>query len=189
MQRRKFIAGLGSLAAAGAAGIGTGAFTSTEANRSMYISRASDSKAFLKLTAGDGPNGAFVYDYGDDLEVDISGDDWTGVSGEGVNSMAVTQFDHVFKIANQGTQEVEVAIDDSDISKPDRLSFYYGTDTSNDLESWGNVTLGIGDTVHVGMEVDTTEMYSDSGGGVKEIIGDTGNVKIKAEATNPGQNS
>jgi hypothetical protein len=189
MQRRKFIAGLGSLAAAGAAGIGTGAFTSTEVNRSMYISRAEDSQAFLKLAACDSPNGAFVYDYGDDLEVDISGDDWTGVSGEGVNTMAVTQFDHVFKIANQGTQEVEVAIEDSGISMPDRLTFYWGTDTSNDLESWGNVTLGIGESIHVGMEVDTTGMYSDSGGGVKEIIGNTGNVKIKAEATNPGPNT
>jgi hypothetical protein len=183
VKRRKMLLGLGSLAAGGAAAMGTGAFTSTEANRSMYISRADDSQAFLQLTACTGPNGDFVYDYGDDLEVDISGDDWTGVTGEGVNSMAITQFDCVFKIANQGTQEVEVAIDDSNISMPDRLTFYQGSDPSSDLESWGNVTLGIGDAVHVGMEVDTTEMYSDSGGGVEQIIGNTGNVRIKAEAT------
>jgi len=109
MQRRKFIAGLGSLTAAGAAGIGTGAFTSVSANRGVSVTTAGDESAFLGLEAGDLP-----YVTGTDdgqMEIDLTE---TAVGGQGVNMDAVTTIgdpnnpadEHAFKIVNQGTQSL-----------------------------------------------------------------------------------
>jgi len=47
--RRKFIAGLGALATGSAAAVGTGAFTSVSAERSVTIDTADDAYAFLRL--------------------------------------------------------------------------------------------------------------------------------------------
>ena len=109
MQRRKFIAGLGSLTAAGAAGIGTGAFTSVSADRNISVATAGDESAFLGLEAGDHP-----YVTGTDggqMEIDLTE---TEAGGEGVNMNAVTtignsgeyETKYAFKITNQGTQPV-----------------------------------------------------------------------------------
>jgi len=109
MQRRKFIAGLGSLAAAGAAGIGTGAFTSVSAQRSVSVELSDDSSAFLGLEPGDSN---LVTDNGDgNLQIQIDG---TNAQGSGANMNAVTTIgdpdnpadEHAFKVTNQGTQSV-----------------------------------------------------------------------------------
>lgn len=107
MQRRKFIAGLGSLAAAGAAGIGTGAFTSVSAQRNVSVQLAEDSNAFLKLEPG---TSGLVTDNGDGLlDINIDG---TNAAGTGANMNAVTEIgdpadpanEHAFAVKNQGTQ-------------------------------------------------------------------------------------
>jgi hypothetical protein len=49
MDRRKFLAGLGSLAAGGAAAMGTGAFASQEAVRGSKVKLKSDRNAAIKL--------------------------------------------------------------------------------------------------------------------------------------------
>jgi hypothetical protein len=113
MQRRKFIAGLGSLAAAGAATIGTGAFTSVDADRSVAVEVASDSGAFLALerdTRG-GNATANANDYvdinGGQVSLDITNTDAPG-NGQGLNNNATTVIDDILQITNQGTQPVYV---------------------------------------------------------------------------------
>ena len=79
MDRRKFIIGAGSLAAGGAAAIGSGAFTSaTLADRSVSVSVADDANAQISLIGGDDPD--VSADESGALELDLSGSD-----GEGVN--------------------------------------------------------------------------------------------------------
>jgi hypothetical protein len=58
MQRRKYLAALGSLAASGAAVMGTGAFAGIRANRNVSANVASDDKALLALR--DATNGEIV---------------------------------------------------------------------------------------------------------------------------------
>ncbi|MFB6122038.1 MAG: hypothetical protein ABEJ78_01085 [Haloferacaceae archaeon] len=116
MQRRKFIAGMGSLAAGGAAAMGTGAFTSVSANRSVSVQMADDADAFLAIRPEDSENaneyaevssnGTVMLDFGKD---DINED--TGISGEaasGLNKNATSIFDNLLTIQNQGTQGVYV---------------------------------------------------------------------------------
>ncbi|MDB2244986.1 hypothetical protein PM076_01040 [Halorubrum ezzemoulense] len=54
MERRKFVIGLGSLAAGGAAATGTGAFTTAEASRTVTVETANDRNAEIAMIPGDG---------------------------------------------------------------------------------------------------------------------------------------
>lgn len=106
MERRKFIAGLGSLTAAGAAGIGTGAFTSVRAERNLNVAVAGDNEAYLALDAS-------VSDYaeetGNTLELQFDGSN-PGQNGEGLNANADTTFQNVMRIENQGTETIRLQL-------------------------------------------------------------------------------
>jgi hypothetical protein len=125
MQRRKFIAGMGSLAAAGAAGIGTGAFTSVNADRSVTISTAADSDALLRFVQGDwNTNGEYASVSNEKATVDFS-TLTTDEGGSGVNKDALTTIYDIFTIENQGTQDVLVYVDPASLE--DDNAFDKGT--------------------------------------------------------------
>ena len=108
MNRRTFLATLGTAAAGTSAAVGTGAFTSVSANRSVSVRTADDSNALLGLVPGDT---GLVEESDGTLQINLDG---TGTLAEGVNFNAITQIgshenpedDYAFKIVNQGTQSV-----------------------------------------------------------------------------------
>lgn len=111
MNRRKFSLSLGALLAGGAGAVGTGAFSSVTASRSIDVAVAGDANAYLAIEPTNGPNGAYAYGSQDGtMELDFTGSN-PNVPGDGINTNALTVFEEVFKITNQGTQEVEVDID------------------------------------------------------------------------------
>ena len=96
--------GVGSLAAGSAAAMGTGAFTSVQANRSLTVETADDASALLALEAEDTPNGNEYVDESDNaIAIDISTS-----HGDGVNDDAYTVVRNLFQATNQGTQNVYV---------------------------------------------------------------------------------
>lgn len=163
MQRRDLLAGLGALAAGGAAAVGTGAFTSTEASRSVNVTVGEDADAYLSLDSfGDdgSENYGFVSQQGAGISIDIN--DVSGVHGpaNGVGLDSVYEFDKLFKVENQGTQEIEFEIgtlsDDDFASSVTGLTveFYPGSDASSPLDSTP-ITLGTGESQNIGIRVDT----------------------------------
>jgi len=106
MNRRTFLATLGTATAGTSAAVGTGAFTSVSADRSVNVQVADDSNAFLGLVPGET---GLVTEAGGTLQINLDG---TGAPAEGVNFNSVTQIgshenpedDYAFKIVNQGTQ-------------------------------------------------------------------------------------
>ena len=152
MRRRNLLIGMGSLAAGGAATIGTGAFTSVSADRSVTVDVADDANAFLSLTASDGPNAEYVDDSGNTLEVAI---DERLVSGSGLNEDARTVIRDVLQITNQGTQDIFVWVDNDTI--PDGVGIFSDapaeTPTGNP-----DATTGLGDN----KEGDTDDAKRDS---------------------------
>lgn len=121
MQRRKFLAGLGTLAAGSAAAVGTGAFTSVEANRSVSVTTNSDDDAFLAFETGDATNSDYASGANSGtVSIDLDSD--AGVGGSGVNKEGTSQINDIFKIRNQGTQAVVVYVDPSSISSSDRTT-------------------------------------------------------------------
>jgi hypothetical protein len=129
MRRRKYLAAVGSLAAGGAAMMGTGAFSTVEAERTMTVDTASDAGALLGIEAGPGPNGQYVSPDGsaaDVVEIDLDTAEADGFYGGGVNAKAVSEFDKLLLITNQGTQGCEIQVEKTDSGG--------GGDNSGDVE-------------------------------------------------------
>jgi hypothetical protein len=105
MQRRKLLAAMGTVAAGGAATVGTGAFSYTQAERGIDVDVAGDSEAYLAFRA-DGDH-AEVND--GQLELYFDG---SNATGKGINGNAYQFFRNVFSIENQGTNPVTVFLSD-----------------------------------------------------------------------------
>jgi hypothetical protein len=192
MERRKFLLASGALAAGGAAGLGTGAFSSVEAERNVEVAVAGDSAAFLALEPGE-ENGEYAEETDGTLELNF--DDDANVAGSGFNQNAETVIDDVFRIKNQGTQEVAVDLNIVDDNLPQGLQvinqlngFAQITESgqpdlvriSFDLKGDGNATpanLGIGDYVPV------TANFKDTDQAVNILEDFEFELEITAEAT------
>lgn len=156
MKRRRFLAGAGGLAASGAAVLGTGAFTSVEAERSVSVTTADDGDSFLELEpiATDGLNGDSIRRSTSDGEVvlfDIPGvGDGENSDAQGVGIDSIYEFQDLLTVINQGTQPVQLS------------STYAGTELNNlALVSDDGILrndppiLEVGGGVDVGFLIDT----------------------------------
>lgn len=115
MERRRFVLSVGTLAASGSVALGTGAFSSIEAERDVSVTVAEDASAYLGIQPGDGPNGNYVDTNNNDaLAINLTGDNdniGDGLhGGQGLNANAVTGIADIFKIRNQGTQDIELKV-------------------------------------------------------------------------------
>ena len=81
MERRKFVVGLGSLAAGGAAARGTGAFSAMSASRDATIDVVNDTDGLIALRAGPQADGRAYETDGGELKIDFT----SGAGGQGVN--------------------------------------------------------------------------------------------------------
>lgn len=110
MDRRKFVLSVGALAGGGSLALGTGAFSSVEAERDVGVTVADDASAYLGIQPGDGPNGDYTDTTDNDaLAVNLT-DSNDNLIGEGINTNAVTTIGDVFQIRNQGTQDIDAAV-------------------------------------------------------------------------------
>jgi hypothetical protein len=129
MQRRKFIIGLGSLAAGGAAATGSGAFSAMSAGRDANINVVTDSAGLIALRAGSSADGR-VYESNGELKIDFTSDQ--GADGVNINSryqVGSVRPDHnlpgnvdpvgpqgviytnpAFKIVNQDSENKEITV-------------------------------------------------------------------------------
>jgi hypothetical protein len=154
MRRRNLLAGLGGLTVASSLTLGTGAFTSVEASRSVSVAVADDADAFLRLAPCEGPNGDYVTTDGGTVAIDVSSSN-DALLGEGVNADARTVVDDVLAIENQGTQPVGVWLDPptpvADANGDPAVEFYRDGDASAGIAGEANaVCLDVGESVRVG---------------------------------------
>ena len=123
MNRRTVLISLGGLFAGSGALLGTGAFTTVEAERTVTVETAGDADAFLGITPFPNSANADYVTAPEDgtVEIDITGE---GTPGEGVNENAITAIDRLLEVTNNGTQSVAVgfnnqyAIDEGDYDAP-----------------------------------------------------------------------
>ncbi|MES3160231.1 MAG: DUF1102 domain-containing protein [Halorubrum sp.] len=153
MERRKFIIGAGALATGSAAAIGSGAFTSVQADRDISIEVADDDDAFLALQVNDGPNSAYAEETGGTIEFNFDGDANTE-GGSGISDEAFWNFEDVFAIQNQGTQSVGVQLEfldeDGDQFMPGNPALASVSGPVERAAEGGWYTLNEGDDVDVG---------------------------------------
>jgi hypothetical protein len=185
MQRRKFLIGVGSLAAGSAATMGTGAFASTEATRTVNVKVAGDQKAYLGMDA------TSPYAQVNSKQLALNFDD-NGSGGKGVNADSVTTFDGVFQLTNNGPNDLDITIDKSGLANPERWefvpkevyeeysgnypedSFYPSWDDFQGYESTNASGGGLksGNSTLVGVMIDTRDRNSLPGGEITMSVTD-----------------
>ena len=134
MERRKFVIGMGALASGSAAAMGTGAFTSAQAERTIDVDVTGDESGFIGLEA--------TSDYAElnsgQLTLNFNGD---GDVGDGVNDEGIFYFEDVFKITHQGSEDGKVVrVDTQGLSHSQRVIFFKSGsfDTSN-FDTFGGI--------------------------------------------------
>lgn len=169
MKRRRFIVGLGGLAAGSSLTLGTGAFTSTSAERRLEVSTEGDNDALLKLKEL-GSGWRSVEDGGDPQKVEFSfpeGAEWRDDLGLGTDS--VYEFDRdvdesdddddgptegLLRIENQGTQTVAVHSEHETDSELE-IELYDVIDDDETALRDDPAELGVGEHVDVGFRIRT----------------------------------
>ena len=160
MRRRKLLIGLGALSAGGSAAFGTEAFTSAQAERNVDVAVAGDRSSFIAIQPLSSDNAGKYVDTESDETVELELDGDNGGPGEGVANDAITQIEDLFRVVNQGSQEVSVYFEDDSDAVTFRVTRSTGTSTTGSngqsLEGADNsVELAVGEQVVVGMTVDT----------------------------------
>jgi len=146
MRRRKLLIGMASLAAGGAATMGTGALSSVEAQRNIRGRVVGDERAYLELNGFNTSENSFaietnsnqlLLDFDQDPDYNKFDDDEGGNisdigndEAEGLNPDAISRFDEVFRIQNDGTEKLDVYITDN----LSRVSWYEGGDPTSSVE-------------------------------------------------------
>jgi len=169
MKRRRFITGLGALAGAGGLALGSGAFTSVSAARTVTVDVADDDQAFLALdqrgsgkrSVTDGSSDALSFQFPGYDEADYPDGRETDPSGVGTDSVyrfgddAASDQSGLFGVTNQGTQPVEVFSTQQTTDGVPSVTMYDTEDGSLLDEDSHSSPLGVGDSLSCGLEIDT----------------------------------
>ncbi|SIR40340.1 hypothetical protein [Natronorubrum daqingense] len=165
MNRRNVLVGLGTIVAGGGAALGTGAFSTVEADRTIEVTTTGDADAYLGIEAY-GEGSEYVDDDDDEISFDFGGED----DEEGLNENAVTRFDNLITITNNGERdseniEVTISADDDDM--------FLAYEGDNEDAEINEITLD-DDELHVGFQFDT---------GAGDNIEDIDTIEIEATET------
>lgn len=161
MERRKFIIGLGSLTAGGAAAMGTGAFSTAWTNRNVEAQIAVDSSAYLGLE----DQSEYALLDGNKLALNFAGGT-PGQNGDGLNEDANTRFFNVFSIRNNGTNDVSItASDNPDVADQWDSSGFVLYWSADEVDESGGAGLANRDALH-----DVDDISDPSGVGPNRVI-------------------
>lgn len=189
MKRRNFIVGLSATAAGGVAVVGSGAFDSVEADRTVSVETTDDADAYLGIEeiedsdTSDEFTEFSEYDGNETLKIDfntIPGPE----GGLGVGHGSEYIFTEVFRVENQGTADnvdVDFELDEDPQSenRPDEDPVEEFELIDEDEESLNDVNLDLdpGEFEDIGVRLVTLREEDSS-----EVDGDiTGTVRLIAE--------
>lgn len=164
MKRRTLIVGAAGIAAGGLA-LGSGAFSSVEAERRVEVETAGDADAYLQIEFGydvSDISGEFTESSGDGLiAIDVNSITTSDLGdGDGPNIDAFTALDELFTATNAGSEGDEVYLwaefpDDDDSNFLEEIYFYPERDDDTRLEEGESaVELGTGDSVDIGIAIE-----------------------------------
>lgn len=164
MRRRRFIVGFGGITVGAASFIGTGAISSTTADREVELAIAQDSQAYLRLHPADRVadtevgTGVLTVDLDEELQDATDqaipeGDGGDGFAPRSVYEIDGISSDYIFQIENQGDRKVEVSAETRDQEGP-TIELYDVTDNDREAITEGNeAELAVGGFINVGLRV------------------------------------
>lgn len=169
MKRRTLIAGLGSLTAGSGLAIGSGAFTSVSAKRTVSVKTAADYEALLTLeqrgsggrSEMDGTPSELEFELPGDDEDEYPSEDPTDPNGLGTDSVyrfgsdAAASQSGLFAVENQGTQSVQIYSTQSETNQVPEVTMY-NVETDDLLtEENPSSPISTGERILCGLEIDT----------------------------------
>lgn len=167
MERRNFVIGLGGIAASAGLIAGSGAFSQISADRNMSVTLADDASAYMSLAQGTG--GASYTSVDADGNVQLT----FGALNEatGANDNAVSMFDSLVEVGNNGDAQVTLGYTITDSSATEvtsGLSLYTGsaggttTDLAGQTLAAYDTTNSTKDVLEFGVEMDTNSVAGDT---------------------------
>ena len=169
--RRNLIVAFGGIAAGTA--FATGAFTSAAADRTVSVQVADDTNAMLGLSPA--PEGAEYVEITDGTAaIDISG---TSAGGQGVNGNAITVFDRLIEVTNNGTTRVTVGFIDDLVVERDAYDsnptgWSYAGNGDAYVTLWGPYSGGIAESDKMGPENLTTTGFASAPSNYSGLVND-----------------
>lgn len=180
--------------------LGTGAFSTVEADRSVNVTVANESEAYLGLDKGSGQSSftrTGATGGNGEISLDFNGE--SGASGIGVGTDSTYSFDGVIQVTNQGTQPIYLKVPVSDASDDDDTTgeiadaYFYvagvddtpldgdeaGFDGTSEGEAW--LKLPVGTSAQLGFFVDSTGASQTTQAEKEEL-----SATFTAQATQPG---
>jgi hypothetical protein len=169
--------------------MGTGAFTSVSADRTVSVAVAGDANAFLSIERATDSSGnvypnAKEYVEGNQnsgtLSIDFTNSGNTGGSASGINENAKTIFDNLLDITNNGTQDVVLSVDSDLIaSQGGFLGIYAENNQGDSSDNAGlsdastsqTITLSPGETAaNIGIYIPKGSSGSQVSGGTLTFV-------------------
>ena len=185
--RRTALIGVGSLLAGVGGLLGTTAFSSVEANRTASVQVAGDDNALLGIEPVDGV----------DRHVEITNGTVT-IDFEGINQNAVTVFDRLFKITNNGNDTITVGFNDTLVverdttyeKNPTGTGWAYTGDSKGYLILWGPYQEAIPANDRIGIDTDTLTTTGFTGSEGSGLVNDSFKYEYELRENriaNPGE--
>ena len=178
MQRRKFVVGMGSLAAGASAVMGTGALSESTMERGFGGRFTGDGVAYVKaIPCNNSGNGEYL-SYNDAGRMYLDFGKFNGNRGKGLNTDSVNYFDGIFRIQHanpDGDFEYDVTV----TSPNSRLVFFTsGKEGRTALSSGETVQLttdkekfGLPTSKGIGVKLDLTDLGMSGGDSLSDVFG------------------
>jgi hypothetical protein len=198
VKRRKFVVGLGALAAGASAAVGTGALSKTEMDRGFTGEIADDTNSgYVTLEGANGVNHNAAHVDTSETEISL---DFGAIDGhgDGLNADSKNWFDRVFKItlndvdvySGQGPLDPEnydVWITKDVSKRAGRLGFYQADSRGNSLVGKNNsATLSGSYSRQVGVMINLLDLNLEAGNTLEDVFGADASFRIHLEE-NDGQ--
>lgn len=169
MNRRTLLTGLGTISASSVFAIGTGAFTSVSAERSITVETAQDSDALLKLDAFGATERSSAADtvefefpsYKEQNSDEVNPQNPQGLGTDSVYRFAndVNGSNGLFRITNQGTQPIDIYSTQTRSEDGVPEVDIFDVESNKVLLPDDPYTgLGIGKSLRLGFEIDTSDV-------------------------------
>lgn len=164
MKRRTAILGLGGLVAGSGAALGTGAFTSVEAERQVGVDVRDDTFSYLALLPADDDGEPVDDPESGGRQPEAQSEPYAYINGDtgrltlnitALNADAEFTFPNLFVIRNQGSQDVEVTLEQEG-PNTNVLTFFTEVNGNKEtVDSDDSIELENGESATIGAEADT----------------------------------
>ncbi|MFC6813507.1 hypothetical protein ACFQGT_19590 [Natrialbaceae archaeon GCM10025810] len=134
LNRRNALIGMGTMVIGGGTALGTGAFSSVEATRTVSVDVAGDASALVALEVNQ--------DYGNvdgngQVEINLSSDN-LGEDADGLNRNGTTTFDGMLAVTNQHEEDVDFTLPDTSDDEEADIEAWFELNEDFDVTNDGN---------------------------------------------------